>query len=93
MNLKLAFIIFGFGSSIIATSVPILRTITLPHEFTFDEQRAMDFQLDKLRLGVDLFLAQQGSELPMAMQQRIFTNIWPLVSRLFASDFGFHDKN
>jgi len=74
-------------------SVQSLGSIRLPHVFTPEEQQMMDFQLDKLKLGVDLFLAQQGTSLPPVMQQRVYANIWPLVSRLFSSDFEYPDNS
>lgn len=63
-----------------------LRRITMPHEFTASERQEMNVQIDKLRLGIDLFLAQQGV-LDEEQQQKAFCNVWPLVALLFKSDF------
>lgn len=65
----------------------VLKAVRLPHTFSADEQRAIGAQLDKLRLGIDMFLAQDGS-LGADEQQRAYNNVWPLVRRLFAADFA-----
>ncbi len=65
----------------------VLKAIRLPHTFSPDESRAIGAQLDKLRLGIDMFLAQEGS-LGADETQRAYNNVWPLVRRLFAADFA-----
>lgn len=63
-----------------------LRSIQLPHIFSPAERSIINNQLDILRLGVDLFMAQERQLFPED-QQLAFNNAWPILRCIFAKDF------
>lgn len=63
-----------------------LRTIQLPHIFVPLETSLINHQLDVLKLGIDLFLAQER-QLGPNEQQRAYNNLWPLLACIFRKDF------
>lgn len=67
-------------------SLDQLRSIQLPHIFSPAEQSMINNQLDILRLGIDLFLAQER-QLSPEDQQAAFNNAWPILRCVFSKDF------
>lgn len=63
-----------------------LRAIRLPHIFSPAEISLINNQLDILKLGISLFLAQE-QQLSPSDQQMAFSNAWPLLRCLFDGDF------
>lgn len=68
-----------------------LKSISLPRIFTSDEMSTIDSQMDVLKLGIDLFLAQNTMITPEE-QQAIFNDAWPLLSCLFKADWEPSDN-
>ncbi len=63
-----------------------LKELSLPRIFTTTEMSTIDGQMDVLKLGIDLFLAQD-IQIPPKEQQAAFNDAWPLLGCLFKADF------
>ena len=57
----------------------------MPHTFTNREITLIDNQIDNLKLGIDLFLAQDMS-LSASDQQIAFSTVWPIIACIFKEE-------